>query len=57
MSHMPTKQRVSLAILILASGIFLLTTSCSNTKYYNRWNKDKACKVQDKGAKKARKVK
>lgn len=57
MQYLPSKRRFSLAILILASGIFLFTTSCSNTRYYNRYNKDKACKMEDKGAKKVRKIK
>ncbi len=57
MPNIPTKNRFSLVLLILAAGIFLFTTACSNTKYYNRYNKDKPCKMQDKGAKKARKYK
>jgi len=42
-------------MLITAMGIFLFTSSCSNTKYYNRWNKEKACKMETKGSKKAKK--
>lgn len=52
-----TKRRLSQILVILASGIFLFATACSNTRYYNRYNKDKPCKMQDKGAKKARKYK
>lgn len=57
MSFIPSKPKFSLIVLILAAGIFLFNTSCSNTKYYNRWNKDKACKMEDKKSKKAKKLK
>jgi len=57
MPHVPTKKRRSLAFLILVAGIFLFTTACSNTRYYNRWNKEKACKMEKKGAHKTRKYK
>ncbi|MBN1199036.1 MAG: hypothetical protein JXA23_06770 [Bacteroidales bacterium] len=57
MQYIPSKRRFSLAVLILTAGIFLFATSCSNTRYYNRYNKDKACKMEDQGAKKARKNK
>ncbi|MFH1937648.1 MAG: hypothetical protein ABIK52_08810 [Bacteroidota bacterium] len=42
-------------VLILAGGIFLFTSACSSTNYYNRYPKEKECKLPDKGAKKARK--
>jgi len=38
-------------IMILFVGIWLFTTACSGTKYYNRYPKDKECKVKDKGKK------
>lgn len=53
-----SKKRVfALAPAILLAGILLFSAGCSNTKYYNRYNKEKPCKMQDPGAKKARKYK
>jgi len=38
-------------IMIIAMGIWLFSSSCSNTKYYNRYPKDKNCNVKEKGKK------
>ena len=57
MSYTPTKKGFSFTLLIFVIGIFLFTTACSGTKFYNRYNKDKACKMENKAIKKARKFK
>ncbi len=57
MSYTPTKKGFSFTLLIFVIGIFLFTTACSGTKFYNRYNKDKACKMENKAVKKARKFK
>ena len=50
---MATKIKLSWArcFLVLFIGIWLFSTACTNTKYYNRYPKDKECKVKDKGKK------
>jgi len=42
-------------VAILAVGLLFFMASCSGTKYYDRYPKDKPCKMSDNGANKARK--
>jgi hypothetical protein len=52
----PFRQQLLPVVLIsVILCLALLVAGCSGTKYYNRYPKDKPCKMQDSGAKKARK--
>ncbi|TSA23551.1 MAG: hypothetical protein D4R67_13405 [Bacteroidetes bacterium] len=51
------KRTFYLAILILAASLLIFNSSCSSTRYYNRYPKGKVCKMEDNGVKKVRKNK